>query len=111
MYLFLFTCLGSSAGLVPWQNIHPTTGGQDKSKPGWNAPFASKVKSSGAGIFCGAVGGIKDALYAEELLQNGDCDMVFVGREFLRNPTFVIDCGKALNIDLEYPNQYARAKI
>jgi NADPH2 dehydrogenase len=48
---------------------------------------------------------------AEEILQNERADMVYIGRELLRNPYWPLQAAKKLNVDIIWPSQYERAKI
>ena len=91
----------SSGGLVPNVTI-PV-------KKKYQVPFSEKIKSE-AGILTAAVGLITTPEEAEEVLQNEQADMVFIGREMLRNPHFALDAAKQLEADVEWPKQYQRAK-
>jgi 2,4-dienoyl-CoA reductase-like NADH-dependent reductase (Old Yellow Enzyme family) len=91
----------SSGGLVPDAKI--TAG------PGYQVPFAQAVRQQ-AGIATGAVGIITNATQAEEILQQEQADLILMARELLRNPYFPLHAAKALNDDIEWPLQYARAK-
>ncbi|KAF2336311.1 NADH:flavin oxidoreductase/NADH oxidase [Flavobacterium daemonense] len=92
----------SSGGLVSHQKINIG--------PGYQVPFAEKVKKE-ANILTGAVGLITDAKQAEEILNNGQADLILFARESLRNPNLPLDFAAALNDDIHWPKQYERAKI
>ena len=92
----------SSGGLVSYQKITPG--------PGYQVPFAEKVKKE-AHILTGAVGLITEAKQAEEILNNGQADLILFARESLRNPNLPLDFAKELNDDIQWPKQYERAKI
>jgi 2,4-dienoyl-CoA reductase-like NADH-dependent reductase (Old Yellow Enzyme family) len=77
-------------------------------KPGYQIPFAKAVK--GTGILSGAVGMITNADQAEQCLLNGNCDLVLLGRELLRNPYFALHAAEALNQPNLWPNQYLRSR-
>lgn len=77
---------------------------------GYQVSFASAIRSD-ANIATGAVGLIKTAEFAEEILQNNDADLVFVARELLRNPYLAIQNSFELNENCWFPKQYERAKI
>ncbi|KAJ3321759.1 hypothetical protein HDV06_003908 [Boothiomyces sp. JEL0866] len=104
----------SSAGLVPHQQMHGTVGGPSEKAhdhgPGWNVPFSDKIAKSASNISLGVVGGIKEAKYANTILERKSADLILVGREFLRNPLFVADVAKEFNVDLTFPLQYNRSK-
>ena len=57
-----------------------------------------------------AVGVITDPTAAEEIVRGGNADAVMLGREFLRNPNWVLDAAQSLKIDLEWLNQYKQGK-
>lgn len=77
--------------------------------PNYQVPFAESIKKE-ANIAVGAVGLITDAAQAEAILAYGKADLILVGREYLRNPRFAQTAAKALNEDIQWPNQYLRAK-
>ncbi|CAF5099750.1 unnamed protein product, partial [Rotaria sp. Silwood1] len=56
-------------------------------KPGYQVEFAAAVKKE-TGITTGAVGLITNAKQAEEILQHNEADLIFLAREFLRDPYF-----------------------
>lgn len=77
--------------------------------PGYQVQFSEKVRKE-AGILTGAVGMITEPLQAESIIQNGHADMVFLAREFLRDPYFPLRAAHVLNYDAKWPVQYERAK-
>ena len=77
--------------------------------PGYQVPFAAKIKAE-AGISTGAVGLITTAVQAETILMKGDADLIFIAREFLRDPYFPLHAAKELKEDITWPIQYQRAK-
>jgi 2,4-dienoyl-CoA reductase-like NADH-dependent reductase (Old Yellow Enzyme family) len=91
----------SSGGLVPDVKIPVTKK--------YQVPFSEKIKSE-AGILTAAVGLINTPEEAEEILEKDEADMVFIGREFLRDPHFPLKAATALGADADWPNQYLRAK-
>lgn len=92
----------SSGGLVSHQKI--------QIGPGYQVSFAEKVKKEAA-ILTGAVGLITESQQAEDILKNGQADLVLFARESLRNPNLPLDFAKELNDDIQWPKQYERAKI
>ncbi len=76
---------------------------------GYQVEFARKIKQE-AGILSGAVGLITEATQAEDILQNAQADLIFLGRELLRNPYFPIEAAKELGAEISWPTQYLRAK-
>lgn len=91
----------SSGGLVPHAKI-PV-------KKGYQVGFAEIIKSE-TGILTGAVGLITEAEEAEEILQKQQADLVFLAREFLRDPHFPLHSAQKLDVEVEWPPQYQRAK-
>ena len=75
----------------------------------YQVPFAAQIKRE-ANISTGAVGLITDVQQAEKILQEGKADLIFLGRELLRNPYFALMDADKLGEDIEWPNQYKRAK-
>lgn len=91
----------SSGGAVPDAKI--------VAGPGYQVPFAAAVKKQ-SGMLTGAVGIITNAQQAEEILQQQQADLIFIAREFLRDPYFPLHAAKQLGDDIEWPKQYIRAK-
>ncbi|HHW81096.1 MAG TPA: NADPH dehydrogenase NamA [Bacteroidales bacterium] len=75
----------------------------------YQVPFAAQIKREAA-ISTGAVGLITDAVQAEEILQAGKADLIFIGREMLRNPYFAILEVDKLECESEWPKQYRRGR-
>lgn len=92
----------SSGGLVPTAKIPVGKG--------YQVEFSSKIKNE-ANILTGAVGLITQANQAEEILQKGQADLIFLGRELLRNPYFPLKAAEELGVKVPWPSQYERAKI
>ncbi|RZL49401.1 MAG: NADPH dehydrogenase NamA [Pedobacter sp.] len=78
-------------------------------KPGYQVQFAAAIKKA-TGVTTGAVGLITTAKQAEEILQNGEADLIFLAREFLRDPYFPLHAAFELGDDVKWPSQYERAK-
>ncbi len=77
---------------------------------GYQVPFASEVKNK-AEVKTGAVGLITKIEQAEEILQKGNADLIFVAREILRNPYIAAQGSFEMNEESFFPYQYLRAKI
>lgn len=80
------------------------------SYPGYQVKFSETIKE-GANIQTGAVGLITSGLQAEEILQNGRADLIFIARELLRDPYWPRTAAKELGAAIEPPKQYERAWI
>lgn len=77
---------------------------------GYQVPLASQVRNE-ADVKTGAVGLIKKVSHAEEILKNGDADLIFIAREILRNPYIAVQGSFEMNEECFFPHQYLRAKI
>lgn len=88
-------------------NIH---GAKIPVHKGYQVPFASQVRNEG-GTETGAVGLITTAEQAEEILQKGEADLIFIAREILRNPYTAVHGSFEMKKDCFFPHQYERAKI
>jgi 2,4-dienoyl-CoA reductase-like NADH-dependent reductase (Old Yellow Enzyme family) len=86
----------SSGGLIP--KVRIPVG------PGYQVPFAAAIRAE-TGIATGAVGMITSAAQAEEILAAGHADLIFIGRELLRNPYLPLASDAA-----PWPPQYQRAR-
>lgn len=90
----------SSGGLVETRiNIYP----------GYQTGFAETIKAvTKLPVIAGGL--ITSPLMAEEIVQNNRADLVFLGRELLRNPYWPLEAAKELQDDIEWPVQYQRSK-
>lgn len=91
----------SSGALVPYAKIQVG--------PGYQVPFAEQIRKE-ADIATAAVGMITDAAQADEIIRNGQADMVLLARELLRDPYWPLHAAFELGVDAEWPKQYQRAK-
>lgn len=78
--------------------------------PGYQVKFSEIIKH-GANIDTSALGLISSAMHAEEILQNERADLIFLGRELLRDPYWPRTAAKELGFPLEGPKQYKRGWI
>ncbi|MGN6781078.1 MAG: NADH:flavin oxidoreductase/NADH oxidase [Marmoricola sp.] len=81
--------------------------------PGYQVPFARRVRTE-AGVPAGAVGLITEPKQAEEILAEGDADVVLLARELLRHPHWPLHAARELDgqgagVDDLWPVQYRRA--
>lgn len=97
-------------------SIHVSTGGvvphvHIPVKPGFQIPAAHTIKQlTGLPVIGGGM--VSECEQAEEIIHSGKSDLVFLGRELLRNPSFPILCAKEVGVDADYiPHQYKRAFI
>ena len=76
---------------------------------GYQVPFAAQVRRE-AGVLTGAVGMITSPQQADQIIRNGDADLVLLAREFLRDPHWPLHAAQALGQKVDWPMQYDRAK-
>ncbi|MGW1717402.1 NADH:flavin oxidoreductase/NADH oxidase [Streptomyces sp. NPDC002156] len=76
--------------------------------PGYQVPFAARVKAE-TSLPVAAVGMITDAEQAEKILANGEADVVLLGRELLRNPSWARHAARELGGEVHVPDQYHRS--
>lgn len=90
----------SSGALVPYAKI-PVG-------PSYQVPFASKIRTE-AKMMTGAVGLITDPQQANEIITSGEADLVFIGREFLRDSYWGLKAEHALGQEAKWPTPYGYA--
>ena len=90
----------SSGGTVP----HPKI----PLGPGYQTPFAAEIRRR-TGVPTGAVGMITVPEQADHIVRSGQADLVFLGREMLRDPYWPRRAAHALGATIEGPVQYGRA--
>jgi 2,4-dienoyl-CoA reductase-like NADH-dependent reductase (Old Yellow Enzyme family) len=90
----------SSGALVPKAQIPVSRGFQ--------VPLARRIRDE-AGICTGAVGLITEPQHANEIITGGDADLVFIGRELLREPYWALKAQHALGEEPSWPIPYGYA--
>ncbi|HUR44601.1 MAG TPA: NADPH dehydrogenase NamA [Candidatus Saccharimonadales bacterium] len=90
----------SSGALVPGVKI-PVS-------PGYQVPFAERIRKE-SGIATAAVGLIREAKQADEIIRSGKADLVLLAREMLRDAYWALHAARELGVEVEWPVQYARA--
>ena len=78
------------------------------------AVIRASLRKAGKSMLVGAVGRIDNAIVARDTVQlNADgeakADVTLVGRQFLRDPSFVLNVAKELGVRVQWPVQYWRA--
>ncbi|WP_303675144.1 NADH:flavin oxidoreductase/NADH oxidase [Vampirovibrio chlorellavorus] len=91
----------SSGGAVPDAKIQ--TG------PGYQVPFAEAIRQQ-AEIPTAAVGMITEAEQANAIIEQGQANLVLLGRESLRNPYWPLHAAHQLGVAQAWPPQYERGK-
>ena len=78
--------------------------------PGYQVPFAEKIRRE-VGIPTAAVGMITEPKQADEIIRSGKGDLVYMAREFLREPYWPVHAAEALGHaeKVKPPVQYLRA--
>ncbi|MEV1287348.1 NADH:flavin oxidoreductase/NADH oxidase [Micromonospora sp. NPDC049679] len=76
--------------------------------PGYQVPLAAQVRRD-ADVPTGAVGLITEPEQAEEIVTNGEADLVLLGRELLRDPYWPRRAAAKLGAEPGWPSQYLRA--
>ena len=88
----------SSGGVVPVTTIKP--------EPMYQIPYATKIKEVGITTIGGGL--ITTLEEINKILENDQADLVYIGRELLRNPYFVMHLAKASNQPDVIIEQYER---
>jgi 2,4-dienoyl-CoA reductase-like NADH-dependent reductase (Old Yellow Enzyme family) len=76
---------------------------------GYQVPFAAQIKRA-TGMTTRAVGLINNAYQAEKILQDGEADMIAIGRGFLDDPRWGWHAADVLGATTHGPHQYALAR-
>jgi 2,4-dienoyl-CoA reductase-like NADH-dependent reductase (Old Yellow Enzyme family) len=90
----------SSGGVVPKARIPVSAG--------YQVPLARTIRHE-AGISTGAVGLITEPRQANEIITGGDADLVFIGRELLREPYWALKAQQEMGQDSNWPTPYGYA--
>jgi 2,4-dienoyl-CoA reductase-like NADH-dependent reductase (Old Yellow Enzyme family) len=90
----------SSGGVVPYAKIPVGAG--------YQVPFAQAVRQ--CGMRTGAVGMLTSPMQADQIIRNGQADIVLLAREMLRDPYWPLHAARAVHQDIPWPKQYERAK-
>lgn len=90
----------SSGGAVPEQQLNVG--------PGYQVPFAEHIRCE-AGIPTMAVGLITEPQQAEDIIANGQADLVALGRGMLFNPRWPWHAAMQFGEQAYYPPQYERS--
>ena len=75
---------------------------------GYQVPLARRIRDD-AKISTGAVGLITEAQQANEIVTGGDADLVFIGRELLREPYWALKAQHELGEEPTWPVPYGYA--
>jgi 2,4-dienoyl-CoA reductase-like NADH-dependent reductase (Old Yellow Enzyme family) len=75
---------------------------------GYQVPFALRIRRE-AGIATAAVGMILAAAQADQIIRNGEADIILLARELLRDPYWPLRAARELGQPASWPSQYLRA--
>ncbi|MFP4598503.1 MAG: NADH:flavin oxidoreductase/NADH oxidase [Persicimonas sp.] len=92
----------SSGGTVPDADVPVAKG--------YQVDFATRIRSE-TGMPTAAVGLITEPAQAQTIIKEGLADLVLMAREFLRSPSWPLHAAAELGVDVEWPDQYKRAKL
>lgn len=92
----------SSGGNDPRQKI--------STHPGYQLPLSQAVRNE-AGIATGAVGLLHSPDLCEQVLANGQADLVILGRALMADPYWPLQAAKQLGTTTKWPVQYERSNI
>ena len=77
--------------------------------PNYQVHIAKRVKHE-SGLLAGAVGLITAAKQAEDILKNGEADLILFARESLRDPNLPLRFAHEQDVNVIWPKQYERAQ-
>ena len=75
---------------------------------GYQVPFADRLRRE-AQVPTGAVGLITSPPQADQIIRNGQADLVLLAREMLRDPYWALHAARELGHAVSWPVQYLRA--
>ncbi len=76
--------------------------------PGYQVTFAEIIcNNTGLPVMAGGL--VTSPLMAEEILRNDRADLVYLGRELLRNPYWPLQAAPMVRDEIQWPKQYQRA--
>ena len=76
--------------------------------PGYQTPFAERIRRE-ANIATAAVGMITGPAQADQIIRNGQADLVVLARQMLRDPYWPLHAAQELGQNMTWPVQYLRA--
>ncbi|KAG0378553.1 hypothetical protein BGX24_003483 [Mortierella sp. AD032] len=95
--------------------VHVSSGGNTALQkvaysPGYQVHYASRIRKGVPGLPIVAVGSITSGKQAQEIVEAGDADLIAAARAFLKHPTFALDAGRELGVNVNYAPQYFAAR-
>lgn len=93
--------------------IHVSSGGLLPAKinlyQGYQVNYSKRIRDE-LGFRTVAVGLITEPEFANGIIEEGEADLVALGRELLRNPYWPMTVSNSMKIDIAWPRQYERAR-
>jgi 2,4-dienoyl-CoA reductase-like NADH-dependent reductase (Old Yellow Enzyme family) len=71
--------------------------------PGYQVPFAARIRAE-TGALTQAVGFIRSPEFAEQVLQEGNANLIAIGRQMLFNPFWARHAAEALGVEHHFEN-------
>lgn len=103
----------SSAGNIKEASHTVFDAGREQAQ--FAATIRRHIKALGKNLLIGTVGEITGAKQAQDLVQDvsrqATCDLVSVGRQFLRDGAWVLRAAEELGVDVAWPTQIARPQV
>lgn len=78
--------------------------------PGYQVGYASEIRRQ-TDLLTVAGGLVTEAHQANDILADQAADLIFLGRELLRNPYWALHAAGSLNEVVEWPKPYERARV
>src|ERR1035437_1580285 len=78
--------------------------------PGYQVPFAERIRRE-AGVPTAPVGQITAPAQADQIIRNGQADLVLLARQMLRDPYWPLHAAQELGVRISWPPQYLRAAL
>lgn len=100
---------GRGVDLIDCSSGGTSPGAQIPLGPGYQTGFAERVRRE-AGVATGAVGMITAPAQADSIIRTGQADVAVLARELLRNPHWPLYAAAELRQEVDWPDQYARAR-
>ncbi|WVQ72405.1 hypothetical protein IAR50_001957 [Cryptococcus sp. DSM 104548] len=94
--------------------VDVSSGGNDLrqkivAKPSYQLPFAEHLKKAYPDLLIGTVGAITEAKQANDILEAGQSDVIFIGRQLLRDLDWPLEAALELGAAVAPAVQYERA--
>ena len=81
---------------------------QDKEADGAEVPFAAHVRKNVPGLLVSAVGIITESAQANDIIEDGEADVIMIARELLRHIDFPLQAALELGAAVQPAVQYER---